>query len=68
MSIPARVFVVHVWTGEQAFRASARPADGERALEFVDPQRLLAFLNGESSPSIQATTQAPAPPARAPRD
>lgn len=68
MSTQARVFVVHVWAGEQAFRASARPADGERALEFVDPQRLLAFLNGESSPSIQATAHPPAAPARAPRE
>jgi len=48
MTSEARVFVVHVWADAEAFHARARAADAEQATEFVDPQRLLAFLRGET--------------------
>ena len=64
MTSEARVFVVHVWADAEVFHARARAADAEQASEFVDPQRLLAFLRGQAgaSPAPQAAPSQPPKP------
>jgi hypothetical protein len=55
----SNVFVVRVWRGAEAFRATARAVDSDRTSVFCEPDALLRFL---------ATGQeAPAPVARKPR-
>lgn len=52
----SRVFVVHVWAEDHAFRARARAADAEQPSDFDNPQALVDFLHQGAVPAA-----APAP-------
>lgn len=58
----SRVFVVHVWAEDHAFRARARAADAEQPRDFDDPQALVDFLHHGAGPSGAPSTPAPAVP------
>lgn len=63
----SRVFVVHVWAEDHAFRARARAADAEQPSDFDDPQALVDFLHhgADVSPAPgTAATPAPVPTTR----
>jgi hypothetical protein len=66
MSIPARVFVVHVWSQDSASRARARAADTEQPRNFDDPQALLAFLHAGTASSPAPATCSPTSPTQPP--
>ncbi len=63
------VFVVRIWLGARAFRATARAVDHEETLVFSEPLDLLRFLQAGSGTTKAATGHGPSstgsrPPAR----
>jgi len=66
MPIAPRVFVVHVWAGDSAFRARARAADAEQPSDFDNPQALVDFLHQGARAGLQNHACPPAAPAQAP--
>jgi hypothetical protein len=68
MPTVSRVFVVHVWAEDQAFRARARAAEAEQPRDFDDPQALVDFLHHGATPTSAPTTPLPAAPAPTPRE
>jgi hypothetical protein len=63
------VFVVRIWPGDKAFRATARAIDDEETLVFSEPLDLLRFLQAGSDATKAATGHGPLstgsrPPAR----
>jgi hypothetical protein len=63
MPTASRVFVVHVWADDQAFRARARAAEAEQPRDFDNPQALVDFFHRGASPEPSACPlAAPAQP------
>lgn len=59
----SRVFVVHVWAENCAFKARARAADAEQPCDFDDPQALVDYLHhGADAPCVTVTTATTATP------
>jgi hypothetical protein len=56
----ASVFVVRVWRGAEAFRATARELDHEETQVFSEPLDLLRFLQAGSGAATVAAKLGPA--------
>jgi hypothetical protein len=68
MPTASRVFVVHVWAEDQAFRARARAAEAEQPREFDDPQALVDFLHHGPGPEPSASPPAASAQPSTPRE
>ena len=55
------VFVVRIWLGAKAFRATARAVDHEETLVFSEPLDLLRFLQAGSGATTVAAEHRPSP-------